>query len=143
MASLSENQFAEPIKNLFIELKPNNNKFEFPFIPQIIKAIVIGIILIVLSILYCSIGILSQVSTLLRDLMEDAGEKIKEGSFINASGYAVAYAIYLIIFIPFFLVQTPFLLIGYVYHKSRISFTIFIIASIIAICTIIMIIRIQ
>jgi len=97
MASLTENQFSEPIKNLYTEIKPINNKISFPFVPQIIKAIVVGTILIVLSILYCTIGILSQVSTLLKDLIEDAGQKIREGSFINASGYAVAYAIYLII----------------------------------------------
>lgn len=120
MASLSENQYKIPILDLWEEIK--HTEWCAPFLPQVLKVIVIGVILLLLSVMYLTIGEISQLSGLLLNLMSETGKNIKSDSFINASAYAITYAVYLVLFIPLWIIQAPFLLLGCVYHKSKLLY---------------------
>lgn len=129
MAQVPENSFGKPIKALICQLKDTD--FSFPFLPQIIKIIVISLVILVLFSLYVTIGILSQVSSVLLELMGETSKNISGDSFLNASAYAVAYAIYAILFMPLFIILSPFLLIGLMFKKYKKTLIFFVILAII------------
>jgi hypothetical protein len=117
MVTLIQNPFHNPISDVYKELV--STKWEIPFIPQIIKSLVLFLLLIVLPLIYISIGVISQISELLWDLMEESKRKIKGNSLIDASGYAIANAVYFILFVPFWLVQLPFLFISWLIRQYK------------------------
>lgn len=133
MTHLSQNPFENPIKDVFNELK--STVWEIPYIPQIIKSFVLIVLLIILPLIYITIGVISQISQLLWNLIVETTGKINSNSLIDASGYAIANAIYFILFVPLWLIQFPFLLIGW--SSRRYKTLMFIIIAIVAIIYII------
>jgi hypothetical protein len=135
MTVIRENPFGQIINQFYQEL--TNTKFEFPFLPQIIKYIILAVIIFLNLIFYITFGIFSQISGLLYDLMIECASKIKDENvtleskmigFVSASGYSIAFVVYQLLFIPIWIIQSPILLLGAIYHKSKVLFIIFLIS---------------
>jgi hypothetical protein len=109
---VEKNPYAEPINKFIEELK--NINWEFPYVPQFINVIVIILILIILSVLFITIGVVSQISSSFWNLVVQTGQKIKTDNPVQSSAYAIAIGIYFLLFLPPFLIQLPFWLIGFI-----------------------------
>lgn len=123
MLIVENNPYAEPIGKFLDELK--NTNWDFPYLPQIIHSIVICLILLILFFLYLTVGIISQISSTFWNLIVQTGEKIDLNKPIESSAYAIAIGVYFILFLPFFLFQFPFWLLGW--FVSKIGFKTFVV----------------
>lgn len=110
----SVNPFRRPIRRLFANL--SGIQWHFPFFPQLIESTVLLFVLVVTMGLYLTIGIASQVAGIFQSLMLDARHEIKSGSLVEKSAYAVAGGIYVILWLPFWLVLLPFTLLGWIWQ---------------------------
>jgi hypothetical protein len=131
MLIIPKNPYQEPISRFIYEL--TITKWLFPYIPQVIHSIVIFVIILILIILYATIGIISQISSIFWNLIVQTGQKIKIEYPIEGSAYGIAIGIYFTLFLPFFLVQFPFWLLGWFISKigfRSFVFTMFVIMSV-------------
>jgi hypothetical protein len=131
MLDLAPNPYAEPIKKFLHDLKVT--KWKFPFILQIAHAVITIFLLILLVILYVSIGIVSQISNSFWDLITGLGQKMSFSNPIESGFYALSASIYFILFLPFFIIQSPIWLSGW--FSSKIGFRPFIVILLIIIVT--------
>ena len=115
MLDIAQNPFSEPIKNFLKELKAT--KWAFPYILQIFHAIISGFLLIILGIMYITVGVLSQISNSFWDLITGLGQKMSFSNPIESSFYAISATVYFIIFLPFFILQSPIWLGGWFASK--------------------------
>ncbi|MBK8946376.1 MAG: hypothetical protein IPM32_14065 [Ignavibacteriae bacterium] len=122
MFELAPNPYSDPIKKFLLEFK--SIQWKPPFILQAIQAIVSVIIISVLSILYVTVGIIAQISTTFWDLIVGLGEKMSFSQPIESTAYAIALALYFILFLPFFILQSPIWMCGWL--SSKIGFKPFI-----------------
>ena len=91
----------------------------FPFVTQVIQAIVLTLVFLILTVLAGTVGIAIQIGGVFHVLLLDATSKFKVGGFAERSAYAICAGIYLILFIPFWLVQLPFSTLGWFWTVSR------------------------
>jgi len=129
MLDIAPNPFAESIKRLIQDLK--DTKWKFPFILQIIHGIITVLLLIILSILYFTLGFISQISNSFWDVIAGMGQQMSFSNPFPSLFYAISIAVYFLLFLPFFLIQFPFWISGWL--TSRIGFKPFIILMIIVI----------
>lgn len=115
MFELAPNPYTDPIKKFFKELK--NIQWNPPFILQTIQATIAFVILLILSALYITIGIISQISTTFWDLVIGMGEKMNFSQPIESSAYAIALILYFVLFLPFFILQSPVWISGWLTSK--------------------------
>lgn len=126
MLEVVPNPYSDPIKKFISDIKAT--KWAFPFIPQLLHLIISIVFLLLLSILYVTIGLISQISNSFWDLIVGLCDKMSFSSPITSSFYAFSVTIYFILFLPFFIIQSPMWLGGWI--ASKIGFKPFI-ASII------------
>jgi hypothetical protein len=107
---MKDNPYFAPIKRFHSTL--GAIEWRFPFIPSLVNAGVLLLIILVLCSLYATVGIASQISSSLLALIKEAQKEFRHGPSVEKSGYAVAIGIYLCLFIPIWLVQSPFRLLG-------------------------------
>jgi hypothetical protein len=115
MFELAPNPYGDPFKKFLSELK--GIKWKPPFILQGIQAFISIIILFILCILYATIGIIAQISTTFWDLVIGMGEKMSFSQPIESSAYAIALILYFMLFLPFFILQSPIWLSGWLASK--------------------------
>ncbi len=115
MFDLAPNPYSDPFKKFIQELK--KIQWKPPFILQTIQAIITVIIIVILSGLYITIGIISQISTTFWDLVIGMGEKMNFSQPIESSAYAIALILYFILFLPFFILQSPIWISGWLTSK--------------------------
>lgn len=106
----SVNPFHRPIRRLLGNLR--RIQWSFPFLPQLIETLVILLVVLVSVGLYATFGIASQVVGILQSLMADARREIRLGGLVEKSAYALAVAIYSLLWLPFWLALLPFTLLG-------------------------------
>lgn len=123
---VEKNPYAEPILKFINEIK--DTAWAFPFVPQVVNTIVIIFILLILCLLYITIGIISQISSTFWSLIVQTGQKIVSDNPVQSSAYAIAIGVYFILFLPPFLIQFPFWLIGYIISKVGFAAFLWIIA---------------
>jgi len=107
-------------------------RWQFPYVPNLIQAGIISAVILILCCLYATVGIASQISNTFLVLIEDASRRIHHGSSIEKSAYVVAIGIYLTLFVPFWLVQSPFQFLGWCW--GRFGMLTFMIIVIIGLC---------
>jgi hypothetical protein len=112
MKPTTENQFSEPIQRIYIRIGSLNWKPLF-LIPSGIEFIALSIVLIVFIILW-PYGVFPIISTFIWKLIEDSNSEIKGKTFANAMPYTVAIGIYLLIYLPFFIICLPIYAIGFI-----------------------------
>lgn len=109
----SFNPFRRPIRQLVRGL--TRIQWRFPFFPQFIEAVVLLFVVLVMTALYLTVGMASQVAGIFHSLMLDAQHEIKSGSLIEKSAYAVTGGIYVVLWLPFWLLLLPFTLLGWLW----------------------------
>ena len=123
MLAVAKNPYGEPIQKFFQELK--ETKWQFPFLLQAIHAIISLFLLVILLFLYVTVGIVSQISNSFWDVIDDLGDKMSFSNPFPSLFYAISATIYFAIFLPFFILQSPIWLSGWI--TSKIGFRPFII----------------
>ena len=109
-----QNPFGEPIHNHVCALL--SIKWSFPYLPQLIQSIVLPVVIGVLSVLYVTIGIASQIVSMFLNMIRDAQMAMANVSSVEKSGYVVAIGIYCIMLAPFWLLQFPLWGLGKLYE---------------------------
>ncbi len=125
----ANNPFAAPLLKIYRDLK--SIKYEIPYIPQIIELLLLIVSILLLSILYLTVGIASQIECMLRNLITKSQANLNEASPIEKSAYAVTAGIYTLFWVPFWILLLPFSLLGWVWNKTGV-FGIFVLAILIA-----------
>jgi len=109
----SINPFRRPIRKFVSDIV--GIQWQLPYFPQVVEVVVLLFVLVVTTILYLTIGIASQVSGIFQSLMLDARHQIKTGSLVEKSAYAVAAGIYLLLWLPFWILLLPFTILGWLW----------------------------
>ena len=86
--------------------------FPFPYLAQLIQIVVLTSVLALFAVLYITIGVVTQAAGVFRGLIIEAQKHLREGSTVERSGTAISIGIYLLLFLPFWMIQLPFSLIG-------------------------------
>jgi hypothetical protein len=109
----SVNPFQRPLRRLADNL--SSIQWHVPYFPQLIESFVLILVGGITLVLYLTAGIASQIAGILQSLMMDARQEIKTGSLVEKSAYAVAAGVYLLIWLPFWLILLPFTLLGWLW----------------------------
>lgn len=123
MLVVAKNPYAEPILKFLQELK--ETKWRFPFLLQSLNAVISLFLLIILIVLYLTVGLISQISNSFWDVIDDLGDKMSFSNPFPSLFYAISATIYFLLFLPFFIIQSPIWLSGWI--TSKIGFRPFII----------------
>ncbi len=113
------NPYLRPINHVVRQMKAV--PFPFPYVPQIVQLIVLTSVLLLFAGLFITIGLVSQIAGVLRGLIVDAQKHLREGSAVERSAQAVSIGIFSLLFVPFWLVQVPFSLIGSLWSSNRLG----------------------
>jgi gas vesicle protein len=109
------NPFLSPIKNLLRLL--NQIEWKFPFVAQLIEGVVLFLSLVITTILFLTIGIASQIETTLRNLINNSTKDRSSDSHVEKSALAIAAGVYMIFWLPFWIILLPFNLLGWIWKK--------------------------
>ena len=113
------NPYLRPIKNIVRQMKAV--PFPFPYLPQLIQLVVLTSVLALFAVLYITIGVVTQAAGVFRGLIIETQKHLREGSTVERSGTAISIGIYLLLFLPFWMIQLPFSLIGSFWSSRRLS----------------------
>lgn len=122
MLEVTQNPFTDPIKKIIDDLK--STKWKIPFILPLLHAVISLVLLFVLVILFLTLGFVSQVSNSFWKVLTGQGNKMSFSQPLTSFYYAISSAVFFIIFLPFFIVQSPFWFSGWL--TSKIGFKPFI-----------------
>lgn len=111
----SVNPFHRPIRRLLGNL--TSIQWQIPYLPQLIEFVVLLFVIIVTIALYLTVGIASQIASIFQSHMLEARREIKSGSLVEKSAYAVAGGIFVILWLPFWLLLLPFTLLGWIWKR--------------------------
>ena len=123
MLDVATNPYADTLKKFFADFR--NIKWKFPFLLELVHAIINLVLLVVLIILYTTVGFISQISNTFWDYLTGLGQKMSFSIPIQSLFYALSATVYFLLFLPFFIFQFPFWLSGWV--TSKIGFKLFLI----------------
>lgn len=103
------NPYGAPLREFMNEIK--NIKPEFPFIPNIIQFSILIFLIILNSVLYPTIGVISQIRDSIWNLIEYSKNKMDTPSVTSSESfsYLIAIFIYLIFISPFDIIEFPFI----------------------------------
>jgi hypothetical protein len=105
------NPYGEPIRAFLADIRSLD--WRFPFVAPAIQLLVLLFLAVLCGLLYCTIGVASHISSTFWGLIADSQRRMKtNGSAVEKSAYAVATGIFFLVFLPFFVVQFPFWLLG-------------------------------
>ena len=113
-----ENPFSTPIIGIFNEIRGIPWGI-LHFIPQIIQFLVLSIVLIVLCVLYCTIGIVFNCYSIFRSLLLETCNEFKDSDLIGKSAYAVMAGIYLLFYVPCVVILLPFFILGWFWGRMQ------------------------
>lgn len=115
MLTVITNPYAEPLKKLLQDLK--ETKWKFPYLLQIVHGIFSLIFLLLLIVLYLTVGFVSQVSNSFWDVIVGLGNRMSFSNPLSSLFYAISATVYFVFFLPFFILQTPFWVSGWLSSK--------------------------
>ncbi len=116
---IPSNPYLRPIKHVLRQMKAV--PFPFPYVPQVVQLIVLTSMLLLFAGLFVTIGLVSQIAGVFRGLIVEAQKHLREGSAVERSAQAVSIGIFSLLFVPFWLVQLPFSLIGSLWSSHRLG----------------------
>lgn len=108
------NPYGVPIKSIFRQIR--ELEWTFPFFTQVLVIAVFCLVLALLALLYVTVGVVAHVSSIFAGLIEQARQDMSGKSTIEKTGFIVAIGIYLIFLAPLWLIQLPFLTIGWIWE---------------------------
>ena len=112
MLNISPNPFTEPLKKFIQDIR--STKWAFPYLLQIFHLLITISLIIILGVFYLTIGLVSQISNSFWDVIVNNGDRMSFSNPIPSLFYAVSLVIYFLIFLPFFIIQSPFWLGGWI-----------------------------
>ena len=95
--------------------------FPFPYLPQLIQLAVLTAVLALFAVLFITIGVVTQAAGVFRGLILDTKKHLREGSTVERSAQAISIGIYSLLFLPFWMMQFPFSLVGSIWSSRRLS----------------------
>ncbi len=110
-----ENPFTSPIKTIAGKIVAI--RWCMPFLPQVIQLLVQSIIIIILSLLYCTIGIVFNCYSVFCSLLSDTRAEFKNSDLVGKSAYALMAGVYLLLAAPCFLIVMPFMVLGMFWER--------------------------
>ena len=113
------NPYVRPITNIVRQMKAV--PFPFPYVPQLVQLAVLASVLALFACLFITIGLVSQIAGVFRGLIFDAQKHLREGSPVERSAQAVSVGIYSLLFLPFWMIQLPFSLVGSLWSSHRLG----------------------
>ena len=114
-AMKKENPFASPIAVMFRKIR--GITWGIPFLPQVIQFVVQSFVLIVLCVLFCTIGIVFNCYSIFCKLLAGTREELKDSDLVGKSAYALMAGIYLILAAPCWVIVAPFMLLGWCWNR--------------------------
>ena len=129
MLDVATNPYGEPLKKIFSDLK--ETEWKIPFILPFVHAVISITLIILLIILYATLGFVSQVSNSFWRVVAGQGQKMSFSTPLSSFYYAISATVFFVIFFPFFIIQSPFWMSGWI--VSKIGFRTFITIIIITI----------
>ena len=112
------NPFHRPISHCWEIL--TNIEWKLPYLPQLLQTLVVVIIILVLLFLYLTIGVIAQITSGIASLIRDAAQQIQSTKRMEEkAAYGIAIGIYVLILLPFWVIQGPFWLIGKIANQIR------------------------
>lgn len=110
-----ENPFASPITA--IARKIGSITWRMPFLPQTIQLLVQSFVLLVLCLLFCTIGIVFNCYSIFCKLLAGTREEFNGSDLVGKSAYALMAGIYLILAAPCWVIVAPFMLLGWCWDR--------------------------
>ena len=114
---IPSNPYLRPIHMIARQIKAV--PFPFPYLPQVIQLSVLVAVLGIFAFLFITIGLVSQITGILKGLIVDTRRHLQEGSAVERSAQAISIAIYAGLWLPFWLIQLPFSFIGSLWTARR------------------------
>lgn len=114
MSIQGHNPYGRPIAQVFDQLR--NLEWKIPFVTDVIVLCVSCIVLVILAILYVTVGVVAHVSSIFTSLIEQAREDMQGKPTIEKTGYIVAIGVYFAFLAPLWLIQLPFLIVGWIWE---------------------------
>ena len=111
------NPYLRPIKSVVRQMKAV--PFPFPYLPQVVQLTVLAAILGLFALLFITIGVVTQIAGVFRGMILDTQKHLRQGSAVERSAQAVSIGIYSLLFLPFWMVQLPFSLVGSLWTSHR------------------------
>src|SRR5881227_3599786 len=109
------NPYLRPIKNIVRQMK--GVPLPFPYLPQLIQLAVLTSVLALFGVLFITIGVVTQAAGVFRGLILDTQKHLREGSTVERSAQAINIGIYSLLFLPFWMIQLPFSLVGSIWSS--------------------------
>lgn len=109
------NPYYGPIKNTLSQL--GEIEWRFPFLTQALVFIVSCIVLLILAVLYITVGFVAQVSSIFWRLIRQARHDMQGKPTIEKTGFIVAIGIYSVIWAPLWLIQLPLFIVGWIWER--------------------------
>jgi hypothetical protein len=116
---IAPNPYLRPFKNIVRQMK--GVPLPFPYLPQLIQLAVLTSILALFGVLFITIGMVTQAAGVFRGLIIDTQKHLREGSTVERSAQAISIGIYSLLFLPFWMIQLPFSLVGSIWSSRRLS----------------------
>jgi len=108
------NPYYGPIKHISAQL--SLIEWRFPFLAQVLVLLTSCVVLVILAVLYITVGLISQVSTIFSYLIQQARQDMKGKPTIEQTGFIVAIGIYFLLWAPLWVVQLPLFIVGWVWE---------------------------
>lgn len=100
-----ENSFKGPIEGMWAELK--GLTWEFPYVQVAFAAAAFVIVLVVLALLYPTVGVFLQITEILASVTNVAYQRLQAAEDFERIGHATAVGVLFLIYLPFALIGWP------------------------------------
>ena len=130
MLKVAVNPYSDTLKNLLSDFR--TIEWKFPYILQSVHSLISFVLLLILIILYATLGFTSQISNTFWDYLTGLGQKMSSSNPIQTIFYSLSATLYFVLFLPFFIVQLPFWISGWITSKIGFRFFIILLISIIS-----------
>jgi len=115
------NPYHEPIMDMLNSAR--SVEWKFPILPQVLQTIVLSFVVLIISFLYVTIGIASQIGGTFLNLIRDSRKQMAtDSTALSKSAYAIAIGIYALLYLPCWIITLPFWLIGYLWQNTFLRF---------------------
>lgn len=108
------NAYFGPIKHIAAQL--GEIEWRFPFLAQALVFVTSCLVLLILVILYSTVGLISQITSIFSYLIQQARHDMRDKPTIEQTGFLVAIGIYFLLWAPLWIVQLPLFLIGWIWQ---------------------------
>lgn len=108
------NPYFGPIRHISAQL--GEIEWRFPFLAQALVFVTACLVLFILVILYSTVGLISQITSIFSYLIQQARHDMQGKPTIEQTGFLVAIGIYFLLWAPLWIVQLPLFIVGWLWQ---------------------------